>query len=85
MSFGKGYNLAGPKEQIYHIHMCPKDNWMWKQIDFRDYLNTHPKRAKQYEVLKLDLAQKNRHDRGAYVLGKTDFVKETLELIAKRS
>ena len=80
-TFGKGYNVDGTKEQIFHIHMCPKDNEMWKQIDFRDYLKTNDKHAKKYEDLKLELASKYKNDRGAYVLGKTDFVNETLDII----
>ena len=48
----------GKNEQIFHIHMCPKDNAMWEQIDFRDYLNSNNKRAKEYEDLKLELAFK---------------------------
>lgn len=83
MSFGKGYNLAGEKEQIFHIHMCPKENYMWNQIAFRDYLNENYAKAKEYEALKLKLAAKHKNDRGAYVLGKTQFVKETVEMIAK--
>ena len=55
-TFGKGYNVDGTKEQIFHIHMCPKENAMWQQIDFRDYLNSNKKRAKEYEALKLKLA-----------------------------
>ncbi|WP_203256278.1 GrpB family protein [Hyunsoonleella ulvae] len=82
-TFGKGYNIDGKKEQIFHIHMCPKDNVMWKQINFRDYLNANKKRAKAYEDLKIELASKFKNDRGSYVIGKTDFVKETLELIEK--
>lgn len=81
MSFGKGYNLHGEKEQIFHIHMCTKDNYMWKQVDFRDYLNTHIDRARAYEDLKLKAASKFKNDRGSYVLSKTDFVNETLEMI----
>lgn len=81
MSFGKGYNLDGKKEQIYHIHMCPKDNYMWQQVDFRDYLNTHIDRAKAYERLKIASASKFKNDRGNYVLSKTDFVNETLAII----
>ena len=81
MSFGKGYNLEGKKEQIYHIHMCPKDNYMWQQVDFRDYLNTHVERAKAYEKLKVTSAAKFKNDRGSYVLSKTDFVNETLAII----
>lgn len=80
-SFGKGYHVTESKEQIFHIHMCPKDNVMWNQIHFRDHLRTNPKRAKAYESLKLELAEKYRNDRGAYVLGKTEFIKETLEHI----
>lgn len=81
MSFGKGYNLEGEKEQIFHIHMCTKDNYMWEQIHFRDYLNEHVERAKAYEVLKLASASKFKNDRGSYVLSKTDFIKDTLAMI----
>ncbi|MGG8496059.1 GrpB family protein [Tenacibaculum sp. TC6] len=80
MSFAKGYNFEGKKEQVFHIHMCPKDNAMANQLNFRDYLIENPTRAKEYEQLKIELASKYRNDRGAYVLGKTDFVKETLNL-----
>ena len=84
-SFGKGYNLEGENEQIFHIHMCPSDNIMWKQIAFRDYLIENIDRAKEYEILKLELASKFKNDRGSYVLGKTDFINETLELIENES
>ncbi|WGH74564.1 GrpB family protein [Tenacibaculum tangerinum] len=80
MSFTKGYRLDGSKEQIFHIHMCPKDNEMCKQLTFRDYLIQHPSRAKEYETLKVALASTYKNDRGAYVLGKTNFIKETLAL-----
>jgi GrpB-like predicted nucleotidyltransferase (UPF0157 family) len=83
-TFGKGYNVDGTKEQIFHIHMCPKNNEMWKQIDFRDYLNSNQKKAKEYEILKLKLASKYKNDRGAYVLGKTNFVKEIINLATKK-
>ncbi|GLU43889.1 GrpB family protein [Allomuricauda sp. NBRC 101325] len=81
MSFGKGYRLDGVKEQIFHIHMCPKNNVMWQQINFRDYLIANEERARAYENLKIALANTYRNDRGAYVLGKTEFIKETLKLI----
>ncbi len=84
-SFGKGYNLDGIKEQIFHIHMCPKDNIMWKQIDYRDYLIADDERAKKYEDLKLVLASKFKNDRGSYVLGKTDFINETLDIIREKA
>lgn len=81
MSFGKGYYNDGTKAQIFHIHMCPADNFMWSQLGFRDYLIAHPEHAKAYEALKLELASKYRNDRGAYVLGKTEFIKSTLKKI----
>lgn len=81
MSLVKGYELDGTKAQIFHIHMCPKSNVMWNQLKFRDFLIKHPERAKQYETLKVELADKYRNDRGAYVLGKTTFITETLKLI----
>ncbi|BDD08037.1 hypothetical protein FUAX_04690 [Fulvitalea axinellae] len=80
-SFGKGYNIEVQKEQIFHIHMCPKENVMWRQIDFRNYLVSNPGKAKEYETLKVELATKYRNDRGAYVMGKTEFVNEVLALI----
>ena len=61
--------------------MCNKKNAMWEQLAFRDYLVAHPKRAKAYEALKVNLASKYRNDRGSYMLSKTDFVNETLKLI----
>lgn len=83
-TFGKGYNVDGAKEQIFHIHMCPKDNVMWKQIGFRDFLNSNPERARDYENLKVELATKFKNDRGSYVLGKTDFVNEILDIISAK-
>lgn len=80
-SFAKGYQLDGKKAQIFHIHLCPINHVMWQQTAFRDYLNAHPVRAKEYEELKMKLADANKHDRGAYVLGKTQFVEETLTII----
>ena len=82
-SFGKGYRLDGLKEQIFHIHMCPANNYMWRQIAFRDYLIKSPKRAQEYEELKLKLISRYSNDRGAYVNGKSGFVFETLEMIER--
>ena len=81
MSFGKGYNLKGEKEQIFHIHMCDRNNVMWQQIKFRDYLRVNHEKAKEYESLKIRLAEEFRNDRGAYLLGKASFINETMDLI----
>lgn len=83
MSFGKGYSLEGKEGQVFHIHMCTKENYMWKQAAFRDYLNKHVERAKAYEALKVASASTFKNDRGSYVLSKTDFINETLAMIDK--
>ena len=49
----------------------PVDN---DELYFRDYLNEHPKVAKDYESLKLELWNKYEHDRDAYTDAKTDFI-----------
>jgi len=85
MSFGKGYNLNGKKEQIFHIHMCPKENLMWEQIKFRDFLIENRDRTLLYEKLKIELAGKYKNDRGAYVLGKTEFIMETLKIMEEKA
>lgn len=85
MSLVKGYELDGSKAQIFHIHMCSKENAMWHQLAFRDFLIENTERAKQYEALKMELAAKYKNDRGSYVLGKTNFIKETLALSDKKT
>lgn len=82
MSFGKGYNLSGEKEQIFHIHMCPSDNFMVNQLAFRDFLKSNPERAAAYEGLKKEAAIKYRNDRGGYRNSKSEFIRETLDLIS---
>lgn len=79
-SFAKGYRADGKKEQIFHIHMCPSSNTMCEQLGFRDYLIANPKKAEVYEKLKIELANKFKNDRGAYVLGKTEFNKKIIKL-----
>jgi len=76
MVFVKGYNVSSPKEQTFHIHAGPKDHPVWDRILFRDYLIDHPETAKEYEQLKLKLAVEFRHERVAYRIAKTEFVKE---------
>ncbi|WP_143960148.1 GrpB family protein [Litoribacter populi] len=78
MIFVKGYNLDGLREQIFHIHMCPPKHEMLDQIIFRDYLTAYPKRAKEYEQLKTELAAKYKNDRVGYRVAKDDFIAETL-------
>lgn len=82
ISLNKGYTEKGFTEKVFHLHIrlnCDTD-----EIFFRDYLNTHPNIAKEYERLKLRLWKKYEHDRDAYTQAKTDFIKKYTEL-AKRN
>lgn len=85
MVFVKGYNLKGEKEQVYHIHMCSKENEMWNQIMFRDYLIANPKRAREYEHLKIELASIFKNDRVGFRIAKSDFINRTLEMANEAS
>ena len=71
-SFNKGYTENGFAEKVYHLHLrYVGDN---DEVFFRDYLNTHPDVAKQYETLKLGLWKKFEHDRDGYTQAKSEFV-----------
>ena len=82
MMFMKGYTPTGFKGQCYHIHMAPlSHSGLWDRIHFRDYLISHPKEAKEYENLKVELAQRFRNDREAYTNGKTRFIQKIMTTI----
>jgi GrpB-like predicted nucleotidyltransferase (UPF0157 family) len=72
LTFVKGYTPRGIKGQTYHVHIRYKGDW--DEIRFRDYLINHAETAKEYETLKLNLADKYRNDREAYTNSKTDFI-----------
>jgi GrpB-like predicted nucleotidyltransferase (UPF0157 family) len=76
MVFIKGYDPEQPKQQTYHIHAAPEDHSLWNRIHFRNYLITHPEVAQAYEELKRSLAGRYKHERVAYRIAKTEFVKE---------
>ena len=81
MIFVKGYNLNGPKEQIFHIHMCPSGHEMLDQILFRDLLIANPKRAVEYELLKTELAASHKNDRVGYRMAKNDFIAQIMNTV----
>ncbi len=74
ISLNKGYTENGFAERVFHIHLRYEgDN---AEIHFRDYLNSHPETAREYENLKLGLWKKYEHNRDRYTEEKTDFVKK---------
>lgn len=76
--FAKGYSFGGYLGQAYHVHLrYPGD---WDELYFCEYLRRHRNVAKEYAVLKQDLAQKYRHDRESYTKAKSLFIKEITSL-----
>lgn len=74
ISLNYGYTPDGFADKVYHLHLRYKgDN---DEIYFRDYLNTHPGIAAEYEKLKLELWKKFEHDRNTYTEAKTSFIKK---------
>lgn len=78
MSFNKGYTPEGYAEKVFHIHFhVVGDN---DEVLFRDYLNSHPEVAREYEKLKLSLLPRYKHDRDGYTDAKTGFVRNIVRL-----
>ena len=78
ISFNKGYTENGFAEKVFHLHIRLEGDT--DEIFFRDYLNTHPKTAKDYEQLKLSLWKKYEYNRDAYTNAKTGFIKKYTDL-----
>lgn len=77
MSFNKGYTPEGYADKVFHIHIHRVgDN---DEILFRDYLISHPEKAKEYENLKFSLLPKYRNNRDAYTEAKSDFVETVID------
>ena len=65
--------------RTHHIHMVEREFEHWDRLFFRDYLIEHLRLIKEYQQLKLHLAESFPNDRVAYTNAKTEFiVKNTL-------
>ena len=63
----------------HHIHVVLYGSDEWNNyINFRDYLNTHIAAAKEYEAVKLRLAEQYPDDRIAYTDGKQEVIDKLL-------
>jgi GrpB-like predicted nucleotidyltransferase (UPF0157 family) len=65
--------------RTHHLHMVEAASVLWERLCFRDYLREFPAEAKQYQDLKLALAEKYPRDRVAYTNGKTKFIEAVTE------
>lgn len=67
--------------QTHFIHVVKDGSREWRDyINFRDYLNAKPDVAREYETLKVELANKYKNDPGRerYLEGKHGFITRTL-------
>lgn len=63
----------------HHLYVCPKDGKGYlEHVAFRDYLRENETARKEYETLKLKLAETYRHDVDSYCEKKTEFIRTIL-------
>lgn len=74
---GRRYFVKGTAEnRTHHLNFCELNGDFWtRHLLFRDYLESHPDKAKQYAELKRALASKFPTNRPAYTSGKEEFVR----------
>lgn len=78
--------LPDPEEEKrrYHIHLTYLESSVWKElIDFRDYLQTHPKEVEEYANIKKQAAREANHAGEKYRKLKEPFFKKVALLIHK--
>lgn len=82
MVFNKGYTINGYANKVFHIHI--KRYGDCDELYFRDYLNDNKSKAIEYEKLKLELFNKYQPNRDLYTEGKSNFVKEVVNLAKEK-
>ena len=66
--------------RTHHVHIVEVNNPAWlNYINFRDYLNDNPQKAKLYDDLKQSLFQRYADNRGFYTAGKQELINQLLE------
>jgi GrpB-like predicted nucleotidyltransferase (UPF0157 family) len=66
----------------YHLYVCPKySKELIRHIAFRNYLKENEWARKEYQALKIKLANEFTYDRVAYTEHKTEFINKILNKI----
>lgn len=75
---GRRFFYKGSYEvRTHHLHVYQFDNpHILRHLAFRDYMRENPLSARQYAVLKEQLAHQFPEDMESYIAGKNAFVKE---------
>lgn len=65
--------------RTHHIHVVLWNSAPWQDyINFRDYLNAFPEKARSYDDLKCSLAVQYAQDRGSYTQAKQELIANLL-------
>jgi GrpB-like predicted nucleotidyltransferase (UPF0157 family) len=65
--------------RTHHLHLVVQDGPVWQEhLQFRDLLRAQPVLRAQYLQLKSKLAQAHAHDREAYTVAKSAFIRAAL-------
>lgn len=66
--------------KTHHIHVVKHNSENWRNyLNFRDYLNEFPEKAKLYDDLKKELAERYTYERKMYTAGKKDLIELLLK------
>lgn len=72
------YDGAG--RRTHQIHILPIEDEQWlNYVNFRDYLLRFPEKAREYEALKIRLAQEHGDSQMAYTDGKKEYMEGMLK------
>ena len=81
---GRRYFPKGHTLRTHQVHIFQSgDAQIARHLNFRDYMRSHPTEAKQYEALKIDLAQRFRYDIDGYTTGKDAFIQDMDRRVAE--
>lgn len=74
------FTRGSEQRRTVHVHVERYQGTKWKHnIFFRDWLRTHPRDRRRYEVLKVRLASAHPKEREQYTKGKKAFISSILK------
>jgi len=80
---GREYFVRGTPRS-HHVHLVSRSSALWRDhLRFRDWLRTHPETAREYEILKRQLAITFADDRRQYTDAKGPFIRAVLREAAE--
>jgi GrpB-like predicted nucleotidyltransferase (UPF0157 family) len=84
---GRRFFVKGAEaKRTHHLNFCEMNSVFWRShLAFCDYLERHPRIAREYSALKRGLAKRFPNDRRAYTAGKEEFVRSTLNRAMNRT